>query len=258
MACLRRGAVASRHDERHDPRTAAVAVARPARRAGREDGRLRRLGHADRVRRHRVRAPGRPRTGRAVRRLPHGEGDDRRPGCVDLPQRPADQRPAADRGRPGPVHDAVRRGRRRRRRPDRVPAGGRRGARRPERGQRRRRRRCGPRGSSARHRRHRPARGSRDRGGPGTPVAVAARRARAADLARLHALRRRGVGRRPRDRLPDRVHRRARLRAGGAVGRGGAGVGRPAGPGPPLRRRARGSRGAGHATDRDGLPVARQ
>ena len=159
----------------------------------------------------------------------------RGPGAADVRQRDPDQRPGPDRAGQGAVHAVLRRrDRRRGRRPDRLPARRRRGLPRPE---RRQHRRGGP-----------PAGGSGAGRRRGRGPARALRRARRAGAAERRGARRDSGCRPSHDymsfvdarlaghagrRVPHRLHRRARLRAGAALGRRRRAVG----------RRARGRRG---------------
>ena len=179
-------------------------------------------------------------------------------GAQEYVERDAEQRPRPDRPGPGAVHALLRRRHgRHRRRPDRLPARRRppaAGAQRGEHG----RGRPPARGRQARGRDdHRPPRDPRRARRAGHAVRRGARGRRAADRPRLHVLRGAPLRRRGRRRLPHRLHRRARLRAGRAQ-RGGAGpVGRPAPGGRGARHPALRPRRPRHAAHRDGLPAPR-
>ena len=105
--------------------------------------------------------------------------------------------------------------------------------------------------------RDRPARAVRGHRGAGPEVAGGAAGAGAADRAGLRLLRRRRLRRPAGPGLPDRLHRRARLRADPGLGRRAAAVGRAGRDRPAARRHAGRPGRPGHPADRDGLPAAR-
>ena len=138
------------------------------------------------------------------------------PGAADVRQRDADQRPRPDRARQGAVHAVLRRrDRRRRRRPDRLPACRRRGLPGPERREHRRGRPPAAGGAPDGVDGRRPAprlRGAR-RAGPASPTRCSPRSGCPAGheyMSFVEVEHERRAGRR----LPHRLHRRARLRAG--------------------------------------------
>ena len=123
-----------------------------------------------------------------------------------------------------------------------------------------RRGRAPPAGRRARgHRGHRPAPASTACiavQGPRSDEVLAG--ARAAHRARLHVVRRGRLAGPPGHRVPHRLHRRARLRAGAALGRRAGPVGRAGRGRRAVRRAALRARRPRHPAHRDGLPVARQ
>ena len=148
-----------------------------------------------------------------------GKARVRGPGRGGLRQRLPDQRPGPDRAGPGAVHAVLRRrDRRRGRRPHRLPVRRRPRLPDPERGEHRRG------GAPAARRPRRPASTVTDEHEEYAVLAVQGPRSAEllaalgpADRARLHELRDGRPGRGRADRVPHRLHRRARLRAGRAV-----------------------------------------
>ena len=97
------------------------AALRPARRARRADGAVRRLGDAGAVRGRDPGAPGRAHRRRRLRRLAHGRARGRGPDGARAAAGAALERPRPARARRRAVHAADERERRDHRRPDRLP-----------------------------------------------------------------------------------------------------------------------------------------